>query len=124
MREEAKVMREEPPSPPKAAVAAVAVQKAPEFRGMPRMELSRERDTAGRTVAVTVRLTDTSGRPLPAADVRILRQLGNGDVRETRLEAASEGSYRGPLPATVPNAKGLTMRVTVGASSHDVPLAE
>jgi hypothetical protein len=123
-RDDAKAAREDAPSPPKAAVATVAVQKAPEPRGIPRMELSRERDHSGRTVAVTVRLTDTSGRPLPAADVRIRRQLGNGDIRETRLEAASEGSYRGPLPATVPNANGLTMRVTVGDSSHDVPLAE
>jgi hypothetical protein len=117
--------REEAPSPPKPAVAAVAVQKAPEFRSIPRMELSRQRDSAGRTVAVTLRLTDAGGRPLSDADVRIRRRLGNGDVRETRLQAGgSEGSYRGPLPARVPNADGLIMRVTVGQRSHEVPLAE
>ena len=120
----AKAPREDPPAP-KAAVAAVSVQKAPEFRGMPRMELSRERDGAGRTVAVTVRLTDTGGRPLPTADVRVRRRLASGDVRETRLaEGATEGSYRGPLPAPVPDAEGLTMRVTLGDESHEVPLAE
>jgi hypothetical protein len=123
-RRAAKAPREDAPAP-KAAVAAVSVQKTPEFRGMPRMELSRERDGAGHTVAVTVRLTDTGGRPLPAADVRVRRRLASGDVRETRLaEGATEGSYRGPLPAPVPEAEGLTMRVTLGDESHEVPLAE
>lgn len=121
-----KAVREEAPAPPKAAVAAVSVQKAPtpEFQGAPRMELSRERDGNGRTLAVTVRLTDSGGRPLSAADVRIRRHLGNGGMRESRLEeGASEGSYRGTLPAGMPDAE-LTMRVTVGRKSLEVPLAE
>jgi hypothetical protein len=104
---------------------APAPEKPLELRGAPRVEMSRERDASGRTAAITVRVTDPGGRPLPAAEVRIRRHLTDGAVRETRLEATTpEGSYRGPLPAAAPNTDGLTMRITIGEVSHEVPLAE
>jgi hypothetical protein len=87
--------------------------------------MTRERDAAGRTAAITVRVTDSAGRPLPTADVRIRRQFVDGAVRETQLQAtAPEGSYRGPLPNTGPNTNGLVMRILLGSLRYEVPLAE
>jgi hypothetical protein len=107
------------------AGVAPAPEKPVELRGAPRVEMSRERDASGRTAAITVRVTDPGGRPLPAAEVRIRRHLTDGAVQETRLQATTpEGSYRGGLPAAAPNADGLTMRITIGDVSHEVPLAE
>jgi hypothetical protein len=104
---------------------APATEKPVDVRGAPRVEMSRERDASGRTAALVVRVTDPGGRPLPAAEVRIRRRLTDGAVRETRLQATTpEGSYRGPLPAAAPNTDGLTMRITIGEVSHEVPLAE
>ena len=111
--------------PSRDATVAAAPEKPVELRGVPRLEMSRERDPSGRTAAIVVRVTDPGGRPLPAAEVRIRRHLTDGGVQETRLEATTpEGSYRGPLPAAAPNTGGLTMRVTIGEVSHEVPLAE
>jgi hypothetical protein len=99
--------------------------RAAEFAGLPRFEMTRERDAAGRTAAITVRVTDSAGRPLPTADVRIRRQFVDGAVRETQLQAtAPEGSYRGPLPNTGPNTNGLVMRILLGSLRYEVPLAE
>jgi hypothetical protein len=118
----------EPKPDPKVATAAAATtvsEAPPEFSGVPRLEMRRERDASGRTAAITVRVTDPGGRPLPAADVRILRRLAGGGVQETRLESVSgDGSYRGAFPAPSATSNGLSMRVTVGRVSHEVPLAE
>jgi hypothetical protein len=96
-----------------------------EFQGIPRVEMSRERDADGRTAAILVRLTDQGGRPLTAAGVRVRRHLADGAVNETRLQAiGTEGSYRGRLPAAAANSNGLTMRIDIGTSHHEVPLAE
>jgi hypothetical protein len=118
--------RQDLPLPKKeTTLAAAAISKPPEFRGTPRVEMTRERDASGRTAAITVRVTDPGGRPLPAADVRIRRQLAGGGVQETRLQATpSEGSYRGAFPDPAASSNGLVMRVTVGDVSHEVPLAE
>jgi hypothetical protein len=111
--------------PPKEEVVAAPPAPPVEFQGVPRVEMSRERDAAGRTSAILVRLTDQGGRPLSAAEVRVRRLLAGGAVNETRLEATTpEGSYRGRLPAGEPSADGLTMRISIGASRHEVPLAE
>jgi hypothetical protein len=118
-RQDIPVAKKEP------TLAAAAISKPPEFRGTPRVEMTRERDASGRTAAITVRVTDPGGRPLPAADVRIRRQLAGGGIQETRLQATpSEGSYRGTFPDPAASSNGLVMRVTVGDVSHEVPLAE
>ena len=101
-----------------------AASPAVAFAGVPRFEMSRERDAAGRTAAITVRVTDAVGRPLPSADVRILRQFSDGAVRETQLQATTVGSYRGALPSSGPNTDGLVMRVRLGDQRFEVPLAE
>jgi hypothetical protein len=112
-------------TPVKDDTTAAATAQTAEFTGVPRFEMSRERDASGRTAAITVRVTDTAGRPLPSADVRILRQLNDGAMREVRLEATSPtGSYRGAVPNGGPNANGLVMRVLVGEQRFEVPLAE
>ncbi len=96
-----------------------------EFTGVPRFEMSRERDASGRTAVIRVRVTDSAGRPLPAAEVRILRRFTDGAVRETQLEATTPaGSYRGSLPNSGPNTNGLVMRVLLGVRRFEVPLAE
>jgi hypothetical protein len=120
------------PKPTVAPARAEITSKAPappappvEFQGVPRVEMSRERDAEGRTAAILVRLTDQGGRPLSAAEVRVRRLLAGGAVNETRLEATTpEGSYRGRLPARAPNSDGLTMRISIGASRHEMSLAE
>ena len=121
------------PQAPTAPVRAEITSKAPaappappvEFQGVPRVEMSRQRDADGRTAAILVRLTDQGGRPLSAAEVRVRRLLPDGAVRETQLQATTpEGSYRGRLPAGAPNSDGLTMRISIGSSRHEVPLAE
>ncbi len=112
---------------PPSEETAVAAPPAPpvEFQGVPRVEMSRERDASGRTATILVRLTDQGGRPLSAAEVRVRRLLTGGAVNETRLEAtAPEGSYRGRLPTAAQNSTGLTMRISIGGSRHEVPLAE
>jgi len=119
---------------PRAAALAPAVEagttpagppKPAEFAGLPRFEMTRERDALGRTAAITVRVTDTAGRPLPAADVWIRREFTDGAVRETQLAATPPaGSYRGPLPNTGPNTNGLVMRILLGDVRYEVPLAE
>ena len=76
-----------------------ALQQPVEFTGVPRFEMSRERDASGRTAAITVRVTDSAGRPFPSADVRILRQFTDGAVREIRLQATSSD---GELPGLPP----------------------
>jgi hypothetical protein len=117
--------RVESAMPPKNDAASEATPKPAEFTGMPRFEMSRERDASGRTAAITVRVTDTAGRPLPSADVRILRQFTDGAVRETQLEAITPvGSYRGALPNSGPNTDGLVMRILLGDRRFEVPLAE
>jgi hypothetical protein len=111
--------------PSKGAAVAASAPKLAEFTGVPRFEMSRERDASGRTAAITVRVTDSAGRPLPTANVRILRQFTDGAVRETQLEATTPaGSYRGSLPNSGPNTDGLVMRVLLGARRFEVPLAE
>jgi hypothetical protein len=109
--------------PPKVD-PVTAPTSQPVASGVPRFEMSRERDAAGRTAAITVRVTDAVGRPLPSADVRILRQFSDGAVRETQLQATTVGSYRGALPNSGPNTDGLVMRVRLGDRRFEVPLAE
>ena len=103
---------------------AIPAERPSEVAGLPRFEMTRERDAAGRTAVITVRVTDTAGRPLPTADVRIRRQLGDGGIRETQLVATTPGSYRGALPNAGPNTNGLTMRILLGDLRYEVPLAE
>ena len=103
---------------------AIPAERPSEVAGLPRFEMTRERDAAGRTAAITVRVTDTAGRPLPTADVRIRRQLVDGGIRETQLVATTPGSYRGALPNAGPNTNGLTMRILLGDLRYEVPLAE
>ena len=103
---------------------AIPAERPSELAGLPRFEMTRERDAEGRTAAITVRVTDTAGRPLPTADVRIRRQLGDGGIRETQLVATTPGSYRGALPNAGPNTNGLTMRILLGDLRYEVPLAE
>jgi hypothetical protein len=110
--------------PPKADPVTAPASPAVAYAGVPRFEMSRERDAAGRTAAITVRVTDAVGRPLPSADVRILRQFSDGAVRETQLQATTVGSYRGALPNGGPNTDGLVMRVMLGDRRFEVPLAE
>jgi hypothetical protein len=55
----------------------------------------------------------------------VRRVLAGGTLAETRLEAAGpEGTYRGPLPAAAPDSNGLSMRISIGGTSHEVPLAD
>ncbi len=103
---------------------AIPAEKPSELAGLPRFEMTRERDAEGRTAAITVRVTDTAGRPLPTADVRIRRQLVDGGIRETQLVATTPGSYRGALPNAGANTNGLTMRILLGSLRYEVPLAE
>jgi len=114
------------PEPKREATTAATVTEAPaEFSGVPRLEMRRERDASGRTSTITVRVTDAGGRPLPSADVRILRRINGGGIQETRLRSfGGDGSYRAAFPAPATNSDGLSMRVTVGRVSHEVPLAE
>ncbi len=117
--------RGESAMPSKDDAAAASAPKSVEFNGVPRFEMSRERDASGRTAVITVRVTDAGGRPLPSADVRILRQFTDGAVRETQLEATTPaGSYRGSLPNSGPNTDGLVMRILLGDRRFEVPLAE
>ena len=111
--------------PPKDDAVTATTARPVQYAGVPRFEMSRERDAAGRTAAITVRVTDAGGRPLPSADVRILRQFSDGAVRETQLQATTPvGSYRGALPNSGPNTDGLVMRVWLGDRRFEVPLAE
>jgi hypothetical protein len=126
------------PAPPQAAVkadprleprreatAAVATEAPAEFSGVPRLEMRRVRDASGHTSAIAVRVTDAGGRPLPSADVRILRRINGGRIQETRLTPdARDGSFRGAFPPPTAESDGLSMRVTVGRVSHEVPIAE
>jgi len=111
---------------PKRESTAAAVTEAPaEFSGVPRLEMRRVRDAAGHTSAIAVRVTDAGGRPLRSADVRILRRLNGGGIQEVRLTPdAVDGSFRGAFPAPSAKSDGLSMRVTVGRVSHEVPIAE
>ena len=126
------------PAPPQAAVkadprleprreatAAAATEAPAEFSGVPRLEMRRVRDASGHTSAIAVRVTDAGGRPLPSADVRILRRINGGRIQETRLTPdARDGSFRGAFPPPSAESDGLSMRVTVGRVSHEVPIAE
>jgi hypothetical protein len=116
----------EPKPEPRREVTAAAVTEAPaEFSGVPRLEMRRERDATGHTAAIAVRVTDAGGRSLPTADVRILRRLNGGGIQETRLTPdPRDGSFRGALPRSTAESDGLSMRVTVGRVSHEVPIAE
>ena len=121
--EPARTEKARPPS--QETVAPPPAPPVVEFQGIPRVEMSRERDADGRTAAILVRLTDQGGRPLTTAGVRVRRHLADGAVNETRLQAiGTEGSYRGRLPAAAANSNGLTMRIDIGTSYHEVPLAE
>ena len=116
----------EPRAEPRREATAAAATEAPaEFSGVPRLEMRRERDASGRTSTIIVRVTDAGGRPLPSADVRILRRINGGGIQETRLQSSGgDGSYRAAFPPPTANSDGLSMRVTVGRVSHEVPLAE
>jgi hypothetical protein len=117
-------VKAEPRLEPKATAAVVAEAPA-EFSGVPRLEMRRERDAAGHTSAIAVRVTDAGGRPLRSADVRILRRINGGGIQETRLTPdARDGSFRGAPPPATAESHGLSMRVTVGRVSHEVPIAE
>src|SRR4029453_11206639 len=114
------------PEPKREATTAATVTEAPaEFSGVPRLEMRRERDASGRTSTITVRVTDAGGRPLPSADVRILRRINGGGIQGGRLcSFGGGGTYRAAFPAPAANSDGLSRRVTVGRVSHEVPLAE
>ena len=113
------------PEPKREATAAAATEAPAEFSGVPRLEMRRVRDALGHTSAIAVRVTDAGGRPLPSADVRILRRINGGRIQETRLTPdARDGSFRGTFPPPTAESDGLSMRVTVGRVSHEVPIAE
>ena len=113
------------PEPKREATAAAATEAPAEFSGVPRLEMRRVRDASGHTSAIAVRVTDAGGRPLPSADVRILRRINGGRIQETRLTPdARDGSFRGAFPPPTAESDGLSMRVTVGRVSHEVPIAE
>jgi hypothetical protein len=113
------------PEPRREATAATATEAPAEFSGVPRLEMRRVRDASGHTSAIAVRVTDAGGRPLPSADVRILRRINGGRIQETRLTPdARDGSFRGAFPPPTAESDGLSMRVTVGRVSHEVPIAE
>jgi hypothetical protein len=93
------------------------------FSGLPRVELSRQSSGSGRGIVYTVRLADPGGRPVPGAEVWMRGQSGDGQARETRLDAVDPpGTYRsGPLPpGTLP--PPLSVRVYFSNMRVEVPV--
>jgi hypothetical protein len=93
------------------------------FSGLPRVEFSRQSSGSGTGIVYTVRLADRGGRPVPGAQVWMRGQSGDGQARETRLEAVDPpGTYRsGPLsPGTLP--PQLSVRVYFSNMRVEVPV--
>ena len=93
------------------------------FSGLPRVELSRRPSGLGGDIVYTVRLADPGGRPVPGAQVWMRGQTGDGQARETRLDAVDPpGTYRsGPLPpGTLP--PQLSVRVYFSNMRVEVPI--
>ena len=93
------------------------------FSGLPRVEISRQSSGSGRGIIYTVRLADPGGRPVPGAEVWMRGQSGDGQTRETRLDAVDPpGTYRsGPLPpGTLP--PQLSVRVYFSNMRVEVPV--
>ena len=93
------------------------------FSGLPRVEFSRQSSGSGRGIVYTVRLADPGGRPVPGAEVWMRGQSGDGQTRETRLDAVDPpGTYRsGPLPpGTLP--PQLSVRVYFSNMRVEVPV--
>lgn len=91
------------------------------FSGLPRVELSRQPSGAG--TVYTVRLADRGGRPVPGAEVWMRGQTGDGEGRETRLDAVDPpGTYRSsPLPPGTLSPQ-LTVRVYFSNMRVEVPV--
>ena len=91
------------------------------FSGLPRVELSRQPSGAG--TVYTVRLADRGGRPVPGAEVWMRGQTGDGQGRETRLDAVDPpGTYRSsPLPPGTLSPQ-LTVRVYFSNMRVEVPV--
>ena len=91
------------------------------FSGLPRVELSRQPSGAG--TIYTVRLADRGGRPVPGAEVWMRGQTGDGEGRETRLDAVDPpGTYRSsPLPPGTLSPQ-LTVRVYFSNMRVEVPV--
>ena len=91
------------------------------FSGLPRVELSRQ--PSGASTVYTVRLADRGGRPVPGAEVWMRGQTGDGEGRETRLDAVDPpGTYRSsPLPPGTLSPQ-LTVRVYFSNMRVEVPV--
>jgi hypothetical protein len=91
------------------------------FSGLPRVELSRQPSGAG--TVYTVRLADRGGRPVPGAEVWMRGQTGDGEGRETRLDAVDPpGTYRSNplLPGTL--SPQLSVRVYFSNMRVEIPV--
>ena len=91
------------------------------FSGLPRVEMSRQPSGVG--TVYTVRLADRGGRPVPGAEVWMRGQTGDGQGRETRLDAVDPpGTYRSsPLPPGTLSPQ-LTVRVYFSNMRVEVPV--
>jgi len=97
---------------------------APRFSGLPRVEIIG--DTGGawsRGEAYRVRISDTAGRPLDAADVLLYARMADGTVQSIPLNSGSEpGVYRAIIPGG-PAPVDLRVGITTSDKRVEVPLS-
>ena len=109
--------RESPVSAPAAARRTAKV-------GPPRVELDARPEgvEAERVIVYTVKLSDSSGRPLGDAAVSLHGWLPNGSDLATSLEStATPGTYRGSVQVGQRTPTNLRVRVTHEGMRFEVP---
>jgi hypothetical protein len=108
-----------PEAAPSASLPSVPV-------GLPRVEISRERDPSGRGKAYAIRLSDVEGHPVGGAEVWMLGRRSNGTDLQMRLvPGSSAGLYRGSVPSGEgEEAPQLTVRVVLRTLRFEVPVNE
>jgi hypothetical protein len=114
-----------PAEEPSRDAASAARASAPSWSGLPKVELSSQPSGSGakRTLAYTVKLSDTEGRPLSGADVWLRVAIPDRPDQETKLfPAESPGIYRGRLTVGTRTPEISRVRVGVGGTRVEVPV--
>jgi len=119
-------------APPPIASASVAApgpikrETSPSLPGVPRVELSRAgaRSPEGSGETYTVRVSDTTGRPLAGADILLLARMADGTAASIPLSSVAEpGTYQGTMPPGRSSLVDLRVRVTMSDKRVEIPFA-